>query len=92
MWRTALLGLAAALFLAACGGGSSGSVEYGATVVPIKHLDLSNLELTMVDFMNPPFADQFPVIVATVNGEDITGRGLASQEVLLDHRPVGNLD
>jgi hypothetical protein len=84
MWRIALLGSVVAVLLIACGGGRSGSVKYAPTVVPIKHIDLAGIELTYKESRNPPGADQYPAIVATVNGTQVTGTQLAVQEVLLE--------
>ncbi len=85
--RVAMLGglAAMALALVACGGGgSSGSVKYAATVVPIKHLDLSSTDLSVVTVLDPPFADQYPTVVATVNGQTLSGSQLASEEMELE--------
>jgi len=78
-----------AVLLIACGGGGSGSVKYAtvqyesvkyaATVVPIKHLDLSREALSPASIANPPHADQYPAVVAEVNGRPITGKQLASE-------------
>jgi hypothetical protein len=91
MWRIALLGIAAtAVLLIACGGGGSGesvqyaSVKYAATVVPIKHPDLSGEALPAASVFQPPFADQYPAVVAEVNGKPITGKQLATEQVGLE--------
>jgi hypothetical protein len=85
MLRTALLGLAVEVLLIACGGGgSSGSLKYAPTVVPIKHLDLSDMEVTTADVTNPPLAEGYPDVVTTVNGEPVTSRALASKQALLE--------
>jgi hypothetical protein len=78
-------GLAAiAMALVACGGGSSGSVKYAPTVVAIRHVDLAGVTLTYKEVRQPPFADQYPAVVATVNGTPVTGTQLAVQEVFLE--------
>ncbi len=84
--RLALIGglAAIAMALVACGGGTSDSIKYAATVVPIKHLDLSGEALSAASFFQPPFADQYPPVVATVNGKPVTGEQLAAQEVVLE--------
>jgi len=64
MQRTALFVLAiSALLIIACGGGSSGSVRYAPTVVPINHVDLSAIELSFLDTINPPFVERYPLTV-----------------------------
>jgi hypothetical protein len=86
--RAATLGGLAAIALAfvACGGGGggTGSVKYAPTVVPIKHLDLSGIDLGVEQFQHPPFADQYPAVVATVDGQPVTGEALARQEVAIE--------
>jgi hypothetical protein len=84
--RLAVIGGLAAIAMAliACGGRSSGSVKYAPTVVPIKHLNLSGVEITYKEVRQPPGVDQYPAVVATVNGTPVTGTQLASQQVLLE--------
>jgi hypothetical protein len=68
----------------ACGGGSSGSVTYAPTVVTINHMDFSGTDLTYKELRAPPFVDEYPVVVATVNGVSITGLQLAREQVQLE--------
>lgn len=70
----------AALIATACGGGDGGDPER----VIIERLDLAEIELSVKDYVDPPFTDQYPDVVATVNGEEITGLALASRQVLLE--------
>jgi hypothetical protein len=93
--RLAVIGGLAAIAMAliACGGGSEsvpyatvkyGSVTYAATVVLIARPDLSSAALSEASIFNPPHADQYPAVVAEVNGKPITGKQLASELVLLE--------
>ncbi len=64
-------------FLAtACGGGEADSR------VGIRHLDLDDVELSWSDYFDPPFADQYPLVVADVTRVPITGQALAAEQVL----------
>lgn len=83
--------LVATLAALACGGGSK---EPEIRLIPIRHLDLDGIELTIEDLVNPPFADQYPEVVAEVNGEDITGKALAAKQVSLElgRRQAGAMD
>jgi hypothetical protein len=84
--RLAMLGGLAAMALApvACGGRGGGSVKYAPTVVPIKHFDFSGINLGVGQFQHPPGVDQYPAVVATVNGQPVTGEALARQEVAIE--------
>jgi hypothetical protein len=95
MRLTVIGGLAAiAIALIACGGGSKGSVKYAtveygsvkyaATVVLIGRPDLSSAALSGASIANPPHADQYPAVVAEVNGKPITGKQLATEQVGLE--------
>jgi len=50
---------------AACGGGE------GPELVEIRRLDLTGIELSFLDYLHPAFADQYPDVVAEVNGEPV---------------------
>jgi hypothetical protein len=52
--------------------------------IPIERLDLAGAELTFEDYLNPQFANDYPAVVATVNGEEITGEALVRQQVSLE--------
>ena len=77
------LGLAFAAL--ACGGGGSDDDgrTYAPTVVSIKHIDFTGMELTATDISNTPsqYAERYPGVVATVNGEPVTGAALAHAEI-----------
>jgi len=79
---TGLLLIAGALALASACGGDDGKPEVER--VPIRHLDFEGMELTAADYFDPPFVDQYPDVVAEVNGEEITGAHLASQQVYME--------
>lgn len=69
--------IATALALsAACGGG-----EEPVEVMAIERVDLTGMELTIADEVNPPFAEEYPDVVAMVNGEPVTSKDLASTQV-----------
>jgi hypothetical protein len=83
-----LVALAAlGLIFVACGGGGGktgdDSRTYAPTVVPIKHIDFTGVDLTPADTINPPSSllDQYPATVVTVNGELISGKSLVSEEI-----------
>jgi hypothetical protein len=77
----------------ACGGDGGGSVRYAPTVVPIKHLDLAGLELTISDYVSPrpAFVSQYPAVVAEVNGQPVFGVALAGAQVLLELQERGTV-
>ena len=79
MWRAALLGLAAVVLLAACGGGGDAD-----GLVTIHRLGLEDAELNPVHILNPPPENDYPGVVATVNRIAITGNDLASRQVVLE--------
>lgn len=60
-----------------------GNHDRGARI-PIERLDLAGVELTYADFFNPPFAAQYPSVVATVNGEEVTGEALVRRQLQLE--------
>ena len=68
----------------ACGGGSSSSVTYAPTVVSIKRIDFTGVDLSAEDIFNPPVPAEYPQVVAEVNGESISAKQLASLEVGLE--------
>ena len=82
MLRLALVAAVMVALLAAlaCSGGGDDEVQR----VPVRHLDFSGAELTVADFFDPPFANEYPEVVAKVNGEPITGEALASRQVMLE--------
>ena len=55
-------------------------------LIEIYHLYLEDIELTMADSVNPPAAlvDQYPAVVAEVNGEPISNSALATRQVMLE--------
>lgn len=89
MTRLAGLGLLAlaALVAAACGGGGDAPEP-----VVIERLDFSGVDLSVEEYVDPPFTDQYPDVVAKVNGEEVTSRILASGQVLLEMSRRGLLD
>ncbi len=81
--KLALLALLSALALiglsAACAGGGDEDER-----VPIRRIDFTGVELSAADFFDPPFVDQYPEVVAEVNGEPITGEALVRRQVMLE--------
>lgn len=71
--------LVALCLSAACDGGGEDGER-----VRIRPLDLEGVELSLADYFDPPFVDQYPSVVAEVNGEAITGQALAARQVLLE--------
>jgi hypothetical protein len=69
--------------LACSGGAQHGSVTYAPTVVPIKHIDFTDVELSESMFIHPPQSmfDQFPEVVATVNGKPVTNSSVVYAEI-----------
>ena len=55
-------------------------------LIEIYHLNLEDIELTMADYVNPPAAlvDQYPAVVAEVNGDPVAGRELVTRQILLE--------
>jgi hypothetical protein len=93
MKRAAVLAIIpCALAALAGGGGGGGSVRYAPTVVPIKHLDLDGVELTVQDFLHPSFANRYPSVVAEVNGQPVTGEALAREQVSLEFQRRGAIE
>jgi hypothetical protein len=52
--------------------------------VPVERLDLAGAELTIEDLFNLRFENDYPAVVATVNGEEISGDALSRQQVSLE--------
>ena len=75
--------LAIAAVATACGGGSSGSVTYAPTVVPIKHIDLTGVDLASVNVTKLPqsLLDQYPAVLASVNGQPISNSSVILREI-----------
>ena len=76
----------------ACGGSSSGSVTHAATVVPIKHIDFTGVQLNLGGPIAPQFLNRYPAVVMTVNGESITGLELVSVEYIREANKRQALD
>ncbi len=69
------------LLAAACGGGDG---ETDDALLSIERLEFENVELQPSDVFEPSFPNPYPDVVATVNGEEITGDALVFQQMWLE--------
>ncbi len=72
---------AIACLLLVSGGGSAPQASGG---IAITRLNLRPAQLNPIDFLNPPPLNNYPSVVARVNGVAITGDALASRQVALE--------
>ncbi len=84
------------LLAAACGGGDGAVnlVKNADGLYVIERLDLAKGDLALADIVDPSVPNPYPKVVATVNGEEITGDDLVVMEISreLERRGILKLD